>query len=90
MMLVTCLYVLSLPSLTPSPPVLPAPPRPSSPAADGGDVAGCSAAEREALWDAGGLCLPGNRGGPTAADRQAEESAAAGSEGQGLSFILFI
>lgn len=46
-------------------------------------MAGRPAAEREALWDTGGLCFPGNGGGPTAADGAAEESAAAGAEGQG-------
>lgn len=84
----TCLSDLYLPSLTP--PVLPASPHSSPTATDGGDVAGCSAAEHEVLWDAGGVCFTGNWGSPTAADRQAEESSATGSEGQGLSSLLFI
>lgn len=85
MLLITPVFLPpSLPSLRSSPPLLPAPPRPSSPPADCGDVAGRSPEKREALWDAGGLCLPANRGRPTAADRQAEESAAAGAESQGL------
>ena len=67
----------------PAPPLLPAAPRPSSPPADGGHVAGGTAAQRQALWDAGGLCYPGDGGGPTAADGQTEESAAAGAEGEG-------
>lgn len=76
-----------LPSLA-SPPLLPAPPPPSSPPDDSGHVAGRSAAEREALWDAGGLCFPGNGGCPTAADGQTEEPAAAGSESQGDTFMF--
>lgn len=70
------------PSLRP-PPLHPAPTHPSSPPADGCDVAGCTAAKREALRDVGGLCFPGDRGCPAAADGQAEESAAAGTESQG-------
>lgn len=54
-------------------------------------MAGRAPAKREALWDAGGLCFPGDRGHPASADGQAEESAAAGAEGQSeFTVFLFI
>lgn len=83
----TCQNVLLSHSSLRSPPLLPAPPHPSPPPADSSDVAGRTAAKREALWDVGGLCFPGNRGCPAAADGQAEESAAAGAQSQGECFI---
>lgn len=76
--------ILLVSNMTPLLPSLrSAPPPPSSPPVDGGGVAGDPAAEREALWDAGGVCYPGDRGRPTAADRKAERCSSAGSEGQG-------
>lgn len=83
----TCQNVLLSHSSLRSPTLLPAPPHPSPPPADSSDVAGRTAAKREALWDVGGLCFPGNRGCPAAADGQAEESAAAGAQSQGECFI---
>lgn len=74
---------LLCPSSLRSPPLLPAPPHPSPPPADGSDVAGRAAAQPEALRDVGGLCNPGDRCRPAAADGQAEESAVAGAQSQG-------
>lgn len=85
-----CLSSVSLlPSLS-SPISLPAPPHPSPPPAGSRPVAGGAPAKRQALWDAGGLCLLDDRGWTAAADGATEEPHAAGTQSQGEQFCTIL